>query len=52
LPIRWLRDVTRCRADLVGAWTAGKQRVEKLLEDACIKLPVVASGIFGVSGGR
>ena len=30
--------------------TAEKNRVEKLLEDACIKLSVVASDIFGVSG--
>jgi transposase len=30
--------------------TAEKQRVEKLLEDAQIKLSVVASDIFGVSG--
>jgi transposase len=30
--------------------TADKQRVEKLLEDAQIKLSVVASDIFGVSG--
>jgi hypothetical protein len=29
---------------------AEKNRVEKLLEDACIKLSVVASDIFGVSG--
>ena len=48
--IRRLRDVTRYRADLVGARTAEKQRAEKLLEDACIKLSVVASDIFGVSG--
>lgn len=27
-----------------------KNRVEKLLEDACIKLSVVASDIFGISG--
>jgi len=49
-PIRELRDVTRYRADLVAARTAEKQRVEKLLEDAQIKLSVVASDIFGVSG--
>jgi transposase len=49
-PIRQLRDVTRYRADLVGVRTAEKQRVEKLLEDAQIKLSVVASDIFGVSG--
>jgi transposase len=48
--IRQLRDVTRYRADLVGARTAEKQRAEKLLEDACIKLSVVATDIFGVSG--
>ncbi len=49
-PIRRLRDVTRYRVDLVVARTAEKQRVEKLLEDAQIKLSVVASDIFGVSG--
>ena len=48
--IRRLRDVTRYRADLVGARTAEKQRAEKLLEDAQIKLSVVATDIFGVSG--
>src|SRR4029450_918237 len=49
-PIRQLREVARYRADLVAARTAEKQRVEKLLEDAQIKLSVVASDIFGVSG--
>src|SRR5450756_1246665 len=49
-PIRILRDLTRYRVDLVTARTAEKQRVEKLLEDAQIKLSVVASDIFGVSG--
>jgi transposase len=49
-PIRMLRDLTRYRADLVAARTAEKNRVEKLLEDAQIKLSVVASDIFGVSG--
>jgi transposase len=48
--IRRLRDVTRYRCDLIEARTAEKQRVEKLLEDAQIKLSVVASDIFGVSG--
>ena len=48
--IRRLRDLTRYRADLVGVRTAEKNRVEKLLEDACVKLSVVASDIFGVSG--
>ena len=49
-PIRRLRDLTRYRADLVAARTAEKQRAEKLLEDACIKLSAVVSDIFGVSG--
>ncbi len=48
--IRRLRDLTRYRIDLIGSRTAEKNRVEKLLEDACIKLSVVASDIFGVSG--
>ena len=48
--IRLLRDLTRYRVDLVATRTAEKQRVEKLLEDAQIKLSVVASDIFGVSG--
>jgi transposase len=47
---RRLRDVTRYRAGLIGVRTAEKQRAEKLLEDAQIKLSVVASDIFGVSG--
>jgi len=45
-PIRRLRDLTRYRVDLVAARTAEKNRVEKLLEDACIKLSVVASDNF------
>jgi transposase len=49
-PIRRLRDLTRYRIDLVNTRGAEKNRVEKLLEDACIKVSVVASDIFGVSG--
>ena len=48
--IRVLRDLTRYRWDQVAVRTAEKQRVEKLLEDAQIKLSVVASDIFGMSG--
>jgi hypothetical protein len=44
--IRWQRDVTRYRIDLVGVRGAEKNRVEKLLEDAQIKLSVVASDIL------
>jgi transposase len=48
--IRQLRDLTRYRVDLVAACTAEKQRAEKLLEDACIKVSAVVSDLFGVSG--
>ena len=48
--IRQLRDLTRYRMSLVATRGAEKNRVEKLFEDACIKLSVVASDIFGVSG--
>jgi transposase len=48
--IRRLRDLTRYRRTLIRERTAGKQRVEKLLEDAQIKLPAVVSDIFGMSG--
>lgn len=48
--IRRLRDLTRYRVDLVVAQSAEKNRVEKLLEDAQIKLSVVVADIFGVSG--
>jgi transposase len=49
-PIRQLRDLTRYRRSLIQDRTRERQRVEKLLEDAQIKLSSVASDIFGVSG--
>ena len=49
-PIRRLRDLTRYRVDLIGDRTREKNRIEKFLEDAGIKLSVVASDLFGVSG--
>jgi transposase len=49
-PIRQLRDLTRTRTVLTEERTRHKQRVEKLLEDAQIKLSTVATDIFGVSG--
>jgi transposase len=49
-PIRQLRDLTRYRRSLVRERTREKQRCEKLLEDAQIKLSSVISDIFGVSG--
>src|SRR4051794_24960163 len=48
--IRQLRDLTRYRVDLLAVRIAEKQRVDKLLEDALIKLSVVVSDPFGVSG--
>lgn len=47
-PIRKLRDLTRYRVALVSDMSAEKNRVEKLLKDAQIKLSVVASDIFGI----
>jgi transposase len=49
-PVRQLRDLTRTRTVLTEERTRHKQRVEKLLEDAQIKLSTVATDIFGVSG--
>ncbi len=47
---RQLRDLCRYRRTLIQERTREKQRAEKLLEDAQIKLSSVISGIFGVSG--
>ena len=49
-PQRELRDLTRHRAQLEGERTRAANRIHKLLEDANIKLGVVASDILGVSG--
>ena len=48
--IRELRDLTRQRAQLVSARTAVSNRIQKVLEDANIKLSSVASDVLGVSG--
>jgi len=48
--IRELRDYTRLRSELVEERSRYKNRLEKLLEDALIKLSVVATDIFGKSG--
>jgi transposase len=48
--IRRLRTRTRYRRHLTQARTAEKARVEKLLEDAHLKLSSVISDIHGVSG--
>jgi transposase len=49
-PIRQLRDLTRYRRALIHDRTRNKQRLEKILEDAQIKLSSVISDIHGVSG--
>jgi transposase len=49
-PIRQLRDLTRARTAITRERAREAQRLEKLLEDAGIKLSAVASDILGVSG--
>ncbi len=49
-PIRQLRDLTRARTAITRERGREIQRLEKLLEDAGIKLSSVASDILGVSG--
>src|SRR6202034_466994 len=48
--IRQLRDYTRLRTDLTRDRSRQVQRLEKLLEDALIKLSTVATDIMGISG--
>jgi transposase len=48
--IRQLRDYTRLRLDLTRDRSRHVQRIEKLLEDALIKLSTVATDIMGKSG--
>lgn len=50
LPIRQLRDLTRRRKKLMGAGASERNRVQKVLEDANVKLGNVLSDVFGVSG--
>ncbi len=48
--IRQLRDLTRYRKAMIQERTREAQRLEKILQDAGIKLSSVASDILGVSG--
>jgi transposase len=48
--LRELRDLTRYRAQLVSEQTRVANRVQKVLEDANIKLGAVASDVLGKSG--
>jgi len=49
-PMRQVRDWTRGRFDLAADRTRVRQRAGKLLEDALLKISVVVTDIFGVSG--
>jgi transposase len=49
-PIRELRDLTRQRTQLVRDRATVVNRVQKVLEDANIKLASVATDVLGVSG--
>ncbi len=49
-PIRDLRDLTRCRAMLARDKARWSSRIQKVLEDANIKLASVASDVLGASG--
>ncbi len=48
--IRQLRDLTRYRKRLIQSRTREAQRVDRVLEDAAIKLGSVASHTLGKSG--
>ena len=51
-PIQELRDLTRTRRQLVREIVQHKQRIQKVLEDANVKLGSVVSDVLGVSGRR
>jgi len=49
-PIRELRDLTRYRKALIHEHTREANRLQKVLEDAGIKLASVASDVLGPRG--
>lgn len=49
-PTRELRDLTRQRTQLVREKASVANRIQKVLEDANVKLGAVASNVLGVSG--
>jgi len=51
-PQRELRDLTRMRTQLTGEMTAVANRILKVLEDANVKLGLVATDALGVSGRK
>ena len=52
IEIRELRDLTRYKRKLIQNITSEKQRIEKVLEDANIKLSSIVADTFGVSGSE
>lgn len=48
--VRQLRDLTRRRKRMVEAATSERNRVEKILQEANVKLSSAISNLFGVSG--
>jgi transposase len=51
-PVRDLRALTRTRSRLAQDQARHQNRVEKILEDALLKISVVISDLFGISGRR
>jgi transposase len=51
-PVRDLRSLTRTRSRLAQDQVRHQNRVEKILEDALLKISVVISDLLGASGGR
>jgi transposase len=51
-PIQELRDLTRTRRQMQGEHARHIQRIQKVLEDANVKLTSVLSDIMGVSGRK
>jgi transposase len=51
-PVRDLRALTRTRSRLAQDQARHQARVEKILEDALLKISVVISDLFGASGRR
>jgi transposase len=51
-PIRELRDLTRYKTKLTNQVSAEKNRFQKILEDANIKLSSVLNDVFGATGTK
>jgi len=51
-PIRELRDLTRYKTQITNEISADKNRLQKILEDANIKLSCVLNDVFGATGTK